>query len=331
MAKLKQVFSDPRRVENIAPLKLPTLPKTGTQGMLAEVRGILAEGRNVFFEAGHKVAGHISVCGGLRDFMKDIPTYDRKPAAKHSISLSDNLSLNPQLIPFKSGVLGFDLSFRDAVAGRVSFDLLYDYNPYFKGAEIYRAVTPRLQGQGLSTRFGDFGEAFLRELGFGYVVSFPGHPATCADVAKRGWMPLPGNLQRSKVLFGSNGVLSFEVDKGKKDEVGAILRAAEGIPESQTDRRRNFYTDRFARALFAETRENGRRGFRSKYYFMRKLSEPPIVHGLDAVVLGGITLNWEQYQEALASKVRRRSGVEGNQPHQGFRDHLRERLLRGKL
>lgn len=331
MAKLKQVFSDPRRVESIAPLKIPPLPKTGTQGMLAEVRNILVEGGNVFVEAAHKVAGHISDCGGLRDFIKVLPSHGEEYAAKHSLALSDDLSLNPINIPFKSGVLGFDLSFRDAVAGRVSFDLSYDDNPYFKGAEIYRAVAPRLRGEGLSTCFGDFGEAFLRELGFGYVVSFPGHPATCADVAKRGWMPLPGNLQKSKVLFGSNGVLSFEVDRGKKDEVGAILRAAEEIPESQVDRRRNFYTDRFARALFAETRENGRRGFRSKYYFMRKLSEPPIVHGLDAGVLGGITLNWEQYQEALASKVRRRSGGEGNQPHQGLRDHLRERLLSGKV
>ncbi|MFH1788556.1 MAG: hypothetical protein ABH834_04170 [Candidatus Altiarchaeota archaeon] len=332
MTRLKRVFSDPRRVDGITPLMLHHLPVRGISALRSDVRALVGDD-SVWREAATQALGKIDASEGMAGFVGSIPGLDEHHSAVHRIMLSDKVSMNPVKSSFKSGTLGFELARGDSVFGRVSFDLSYDVNPYFKGAEIYRTVSPRMQGMGLSGRFREFGECFLAGLGYGYIVSLPSHPATCADVARQGWRPFPrksANLM-GKALFASNGDIKFEIDSGKEKQVAEIIREADNIPEGEVERRRNFYERCFTEAVFHKKKVHGRVKYVPDYYFRKTFFPTPKVTGLDADILGGRSLNWEQYQEELAGKARRESGFSGGDFEQDLRDFLRERMYRRML
>jgi len=325
--KLRRAFSYPARVENITPLMLPPATILGEEA--SAVRGTaerLSAQEGVWTSAAAEACERISAAGGVGRYVESLPALDELPSPAHTIELAEGFSFNPRKIPFKSGVLGFDLAYRDAVLGRFSFEPYYDGNPYFRGAEIYRAVSPVIRGVGISGRFGDFGERLLGELGFGYVISLPGHPATCVDVVSRGYRPLPRLESLSKALFSSEGGISFAVQHTKDVEVQRII--AEGSRIENASRRRDFYADQIAGSLFHTVRKNGRVNYVPDYYFMRELRDPPRVRGLDAEILSGRSLPWDEYQEEVERKKRLMEGRTSEDVHQDARDRMREGMLR---
>ena len=325
--KLRRAFSYPARVENITPLMLPPAIIPGEEA--SAVRGTaerLSAQEGVWASAAAEAWGRISAAGGVGRYVDSLPALDEPPSPAHTIELAEGFSFNPRKIPFKSGVLGFDLAYRDAILGRFSFEPYYDNNPYFRGAEIYRAVSPVIRGVGISGRLGDFGERLLGGLGFGYVISLPGHPATCVDVVSRGYRPLPRLESLSKALFSSDGTIYFAVQTEKEAEVQAIVAEASGIENAS--KRRDFYADRIAGSLFHTVRKNGRVNYVPDYYFMRELRDPPNVQGLDAEILSGRRLPWDEYREEVERKRRLMEGVSSGDVHQDARDMMREGIFR---
>jgi GNAT superfamily N-acetyltransferase len=322
--RLRRVFSEPERVEDIAPLVLPPFSLSGVK----EVRGAaerLSADRGVWVSAAKTAGESVASSGGLCDYVSQIPFSDGLPSPAHVIPLPEGFRLNPCRISFKDGVVGFDLSFGDAVCGRVSFDIFYDDNPYFKGVEFYRVVTPELRGIGLGGCLGVFAEEFAGRLGFGYVVSSPGHPATCADVARRGYRPVRHVESRSKALFGSDGSIAFDVDSRKMASVQRILAEAEGIGD--TEERRDSYTERFAETLFHRAVKGERVNYVPDYCFLKMLKEPPLVQGLDADILSGRMLTWWDYREELERKRRLSEGLSTGDVGQDMRDRIRDNIF----
>ena len=327
MSTIRQIFSDPRRHRDIAPLVLPTFPISGSAGLKNEVRGLISMGPEIWFEASKECIQKIEEAGNPAEFLRVVPDQNQPPNTKLSVSLKNGFHLNPVRVRFKDGVLGYELSKDSKTLGRVSFDLSYDNNPHYNGAEMYRAVSPRLWGIGLGGRLGDFAEDFCTQLGCGYLVSFPSHPATCADVISRGYLPLSEKTasQTGKALFSSDGQVSFNAEHAVVDRLVKLKQ----IVDAKTDagERRDFYSDFLTKHLFEKRLVGGRPDHRQKYYFMKKLRDTPIVGGLDGDVLMGRKLPWMDYVQEVARKKTRLGRSDQILPQQEVRDIMRERLL----
>ena len=328
--KLRRFFSNPNRIQDITPLIIPPLNLGGNLGEVREACRKRVSDDGVWVKAEGEAAKRINTSGGLQRCMGNLPFTQEKPKQANTINLGEGLSLHTIKMIFKSGVVGFNLQFGKSVLARASLDPFYDDNPHFKGAEMYVTVAPELQGLGITGRLGDFMEKLLYDVGFGYVVALPSHPATCADVAHRGYLPIRRDVSTvlGKALFGQDGSIFFSLDTKKNREVHRVLEESSHV--SGRERRRDFYARRFSEVLFRKVESDGRVDYVPEYYFMRQLREPPTVGGLDAEVLWGRRLTWDDYQEELKTKKRLNEGKTSDNLEQDLRDRLRQELLRRK-
>lgn len=325
--KLKRVFNDKRRLEGFPQLILPPPNVEGKDlPELKEKIGGLSSDALVWDAAARKVASRMEEAGGLEEYVKLLPSLGEPPVKGLDVPLYGGLGLSPHRIGFRSGLIGFDLALRGTVLGRVSIDPSFDANPHFGGAELFMTVTPKIQGLGLSQAFMEYGERLLCGMGFGYAVLLPGHPASCVDAVKRGYRPLPRS-ERSKALFGGDGSVGFSVDTEKEGEVNSIIAEASEIAGPR--RRREAYAARLAPALFSRASWEGGTEYIPQYYFIKKLREPSSATGLDAEVLRGRRLTWEEYSDEAEKKKRLTDGSR-IEPDEFARNVLRERLLGGR-